>query len=106
MEVPCLCLLVCVSSFFIFWYLLRILLNEVIVLKMQFKKVDGLSSSQYAVAVRLSPEPMLSDVKVLNQQQSVRTCGRRAEACSSSELDSVKWSEVFFFKVDSPVCQN
>lgn len=73
-----------------------------IIAEAHFKKVDGLSSSQYAVAVRLSPEPMLSDVKVLDQQQSVRTCGRRSEACSSSELDSVKWSEVFFFKVDSP----
>lgn len=73
-------------------------------LQMQFKKVDGLSSRQYSVAIRLSPEPMLSDGMVLNQQQSVRTSGRRSESCSSSELECVKWSEVFFFKVKSPVC--
>ncbi|KMT11750.1 hypothetical protein BVRB_5g105600 [Beta vulgaris subsp. vulgaris] len=73
-----------------------------IIAEAQFKKVDGLSSRQYSVAIRLSPEPMLSDGMVLNQQQSVRTSGRRSESCSSSELECVKWSEVFFFKVKSP----
>ncbi|KNA21084.1 hypothetical protein SOVF_046540 [Spinacia oleracea] len=68
----------------------------------QFKKLDGLSSRQYAVSIRLSPGSVLSDATELYQQQSVRTCGRHSESCSSSELECVKWSEVFFFKVDSP----
>ncbi|XP_021768084.1 uncharacterized protein LOC110732449 isoform X1 [Chenopodium quinoa] len=68
----------------------------------QFKKLDGLSSRQYAVSIRLSPEPILSDATALNQLQSVRTCGRCSESSSSLKLECVKWREVFFFKVDSP----
>ncbi|GAB2273667.1 hypothetical protein Dimus_008449 [Dionaea muscipula] len=74
----------------------------VIIAEAQFNKEEELSSHHYAVAVRIRPDPSLSDAIILSQQ-SVRTCacGSRSD-CSSSELEYVKWDEVFFFKVDSP----
>nr|AFN89138.1 vacuolar protein sorting 13 [Mesembryanthemum crystallinum] len=74
---------------------------SLIIAEAQFQRVQGLSSRQYAVAVRLSQEPMLSDGTLLNQQ-SARTCGCSSEFSSSSGLECVKWNEVFFFKVDCP----
>jgi len=73
--------------------------------------VPGISSRQYAVAIRLIQEPLSSNGTLLIpsngallNQQSVRTCGHSSEF-QSSGLESVKWNEVFFFKVDSLVRQ-
>ncbi|KAK9698879.1 hypothetical protein RND81_08G137700 [Saponaria officinalis] len=67
----------------------------------EFQRIEGLSSCQYTVAIRLTPDPILSNGALLNQQ-SARTCGRSSESGHSSELELVKWGEVFFFKIDTP----
>ncbi|KAL9231233.1 hypothetical protein vseg_006486 [Gypsophila vaccaria] len=72
-----------------------------IIAEAQFQRVEGLSSCQYTAAVRLTPDPSLSNGALLNQQ-SARTCGRSSELSHSSELELVKWGEVFFFKIDTP----
>jgi vacuolar protein sorting-associated protein 13A/C len=68
---------------------------------MQFQRVEGLSSHQYTVSIRLTPEQSLSTEWQLHQQ-SARTCGSSSDNLSS-DLELVNWNEVFFFKVDSPV---
>ncbi|KAH9610754.1 hypothetical protein KSS87_017342 [Heliosperma pusillum] len=72
-----------------------------IIAEAQFQRVEGLSSRQYTVAIRLSPDPILSSGVFLNQQ-SARTCGHSSELLPSTELEFVKWGEVFFFKIDTP----
>ncbi|XP_074317635.1 uncharacterized protein LOC141653693 isoform X2 [Silene latifolia] len=72
-----------------------------IIAEAQFRRVEGLSSRQYTVAIRLSPDPILSSGVFLNQQ-SARTCGQSSELIPSTELEFVKWGEVFFFKIDTP----
>lgn len=71
--------------------------------EMQFPRVKGLTSHQYTVAIRLTPDQSVSTELQLHQQ-SARTSGRSADKFLSSELELVNWNEVFFFKVDSPVC--
>ncbi|XP_027361593.1 uncharacterized protein LOC113869468 [Abrus precatorius] len=72
----------------------------IIIAEAQFHRVESSDSQQYTVAVRLSPNQGLpSDALV--HQQSARTCGRRAHHLLPSDLELVKWNEVFFFKVDS-----
>ncbi|RDY03158.1 Vacuolar protein sorting-associated protein 13C, partial [Mucuna pruriens] len=72
----------------------------IIIAEAQFPRVEGSDSQQYTVAVRLSPNQSLpSDALV--HQQSARTCGRRAHHLLPSDLELVKWNEIFFFKVDS-----
>lgn len=68
----------------------------------QFPRVEGLSSRQYSVAVRLTLDQTLSSGALVNQQ-SARTCGTSSENSISSDLELVNWNEIFFFKVDSPV---
>jgi len=68
----------------------------------QFPQVESSDSQQYTVAVRLSPNQSLpSDALVY--QQSARTRGQRPLHLLPSDLVSVKWNEIFFFKVDSLV---
>ena len=69
---------------------------------MQFPRLKGLTSHQYTVAIRLTPDQSVSTELHLHQQ-SARTSGRSADKFLSSELELVNWNEVFFFKVDSPV---
>ncbi len=71
---------------------------------MQFPSVKGLTSHQYTVAIRLTPHQSLSTELQLHQQ-SARTCGSSTAKFLSSKLELVNWNEVFFFKVDSPVCR-
>lgn len=72
----------------------------IIIAEAQFPRVGGSDSQQYAVAVRLHPNQSLpSDALV--HQHSARTCGRRAHHLFPSDLELVKWNEIFFFKVDS-----
>jgi vacuolar protein sorting-associated protein 13A/C len=71
---------------------------------MQFPRTEGLSSHQYTVAIRLTPEQSLSTEWQLHQQ-SARTCGNSSDNFLSSDLELVNWNEVFFFKVDSLVCR-
>lgn len=72
------------------------------ILLMQFPQVEGSDSQQYTVAVRLySNQSLPSDSSVY--QQSARTRGRRAHHLLPSDLELVKWNEIFFFKVDSLV---
>lgn len=68
---------------------------------MQFLKVEGLTSPQYTVAIRLTHDQSF-DSESLHYQQSARTCGSSSDPFSS-ELELVTWNEIFFFKVDSPV---
>ncbi|KAK7309084.1 hypothetical protein RJT34_05549 [Clitoria ternatea] len=72
----------------------------IIIAEAQFPRVEGSDSNQYTVAVRLSPDESLS-TDALVHQQSARTCGRRAHHLLPSDLESVEWNEIFFFKVDS-----
>ncbi|CAK8539544.1 unnamed protein product [Lathyrus sativus] len=72
----------------------------IIIAEAQFPRVGGSDSQQYAVAVRLSPNPSLPN-DALVHQQSARTCGRRANQLFPSDLELVQWNEIFFFKVDS-----
>ncbi|GAB2263603.1 hypothetical protein Droror1_Dr00025737 [Drosera rotundifolia] len=76
-------------------------LVALIIAESQFQKAEGLSSHHYSVAVRIRPDPGLSN-GVIVFQQSARTCGSSANSSSSSKHVYVKWDEVFFFKVDSP----
>lgn len=71
---------------------------------MQFPRVEGLSSHQYAVAVRLTPNQHLS-YETAATQQSARTRGASSDHSSPSVQEIVIWNEIFFFKVDSPVCE-
>ncbi|BFG31191.1 hypothetical protein CerSpe_174650 [Prunus speciosa] len=66
----------------------------------QIPQGRGLTSPQYTIAIRLSPDPSLPS-ESLSHQQSARTCGSSSEHFSS-ELELVKWNEIFFFKVDDP----
>ncbi|XP_050141691.1 uncharacterized protein LOC126617690 [Malus sylvestris] len=66
----------------------------------QFPQVGGLASPQYTIAIRLSPDTNLPSGS-LSHQQSARTCGSSSDHLSS-ELELVKWNEIFFFKVDDP----
>ncbi|KAL2348225.1 hypothetical protein Fmac_002225 [Flemingia macrophylla] len=82
---------------------IRIMLT-IIIAEAQFPRVEGSDSQQYTVAVRLSPcQSLPSDALV--HQQSARTRGRRAHHLLSSDLELVKWNEIFFFKVDSLICR-
>ncbi|KAL2987622.1 hypothetical protein AAZX31_11G038900 [Glycine max] len=72
----------------------------IIIAEAQFPQVEGSDSQQYTVAVRLySNQSLPSDSSVY--QQSARTRGRRAHHLLPSDLELVKWNEIFFFKVDS-----
>lgn len=68
---------------------------------LQFPRVAGLTSPQYAVAIRLIPDQGLPN-ESLPHQQSARTSGSSSNHLSS-EIEMVNWNEIFFFKVDSPV---
>ncbi|XVF52445.1 hypothetical protein PTKIN_Ptkin05aG0018700 [Pterospermum kingtungense] len=72
----------------------------IIIADATFPKVEGLTSHQYTVAVRLSPGHGLPSESLLHQQ-SARTCGR-SSSYLSSDIELVDWNEIFFFKVDSP----
>lgn len=72
---------------------------------MQIPRLEGLTFSQYTIAIRLTPDQSHSTEPQLHQQ-SARTCGSSSDNFSSSELELVSWNEVFFFKVDSPVCNS
>ncbi|CAH9120085.1 unnamed protein product [Cuscuta europaea] len=69
----------------------------VIIEEAELKKVAGLSSHLFTVAVRImnQNQPGLS----LLPEQSVRTRGITTNG--SSSVFSLKWNEVFFFKIDS-----
>lgn len=70
---------------------------------MQFPQVRGLTSPHYTLAIRLIPDQShLGDTLI--HQQSARTCGSSSNHLSP-ELELVKWNEIFFFKVDAPVCR-
>lgn len=71
--------------------------------EMQFQQVEGLSSHEYAVEVRLAPDESHPN-QSLSTQQNARTRGNNSYGSISSDVISVKWNEAFFFKVDSPVC--
>ncbi|KAL4278350.1 hypothetical protein GQ457_03G021670 [Hibiscus cannabinus] len=68
--------------------------------KIPLPRVEGLTSHQYTVAVRISPDHNLPSESLI-RQQSARTCGRTSSYLSS-DIELVDWSEMFFFKVDSP----
>lgn len=72
-----------------------------IIAEAQFPRVEGLSSHQYAVAVRLTPNQHLS-YETAATQQSARTRGASSDHSSPSVQEIVIWNEIFFFKVDSP----
>ncbi|XWS49634.1 hypothetical protein CRYUN_Cryun12cG0020000 [Craigia yunnanensis] len=72
----------------------------IIIADATFPRVEGWTSRHYTVAVRLSPDHSLPSESLLHQQ-SARTCGR-ISSYLSSDIELVDWSEMFFFKVDSP----
>lgn len=60
-----------------------------------------MASNLYVVALRLTPNQNLDSESLLHQQ-SARTSGSISNFLSE-EQQLVNWSEIFFFKVDSPV---
>ncbi|KAI6702353.1 hypothetical protein NL676_011489 [Syzygium grande] len=73
----------------------------VLVADAQILRVEGSTSKQYAVTIRLIQDQSISSESLL-KQQSARTRGIGSEHSSSSEQELVNWDEMFFFKVDSP----
>ncbi|XP_015084887.1 uncharacterized protein LOC107028368 [Solanum pennellii] len=73
----------------------------IIIAAAEFQQVEGLSSHEYAVEVRLAPDQS-HPCPSLSIQQSARTRGNSSYGSIASDMISVKWNEVFFFKVDSP----
>lgn len=73
----------------------------IIIAAAEFQQVEGLSSHEYAVEVRLAPDQS-HPCPSLSIQQSARTRGNSSYGSIASDIISVKWNEVFFFKVDSP----
>ncbi|XP_057978559.1 uncharacterized protein LOC131164992 isoform X2 [Malania oleifera] len=95
---------------------LRILVT-IIIADAEFPSLEGPSSHQYTVAVRLTPDQCFPSSSVPNQcftpdqcfsngslpnQQSARTCGSSSDYSLSTGLELVNWNEMFFFKVDYP----
>ncbi|KAF9624988.1 hypothetical protein IFM89_016808 [Coptis chinensis] len=72
----------------------------VIIADGQFPCVEGLSTHQYMVAIRLFPNQSTPSTSTL-KQQSARTCGICSNPSLSAGLELVNWSETFFFKVDN-----
>uniref|UniRef100_A0A6N2K527 PH domain-containing protein n=1 Tax=Salix viminalis TaxID=40686 RepID=A0A6N2K527_SALVM len=66
----------------------------------ELPRVGGLASNLYVVALRLTPNQNLDSESLLHQQ-SARTSGSISNFLSD-EQQLVNWSEIFFFKVDSP----
>nr|XP_016473057.1 PREDICTED: uncharacterized protein LOC107795012 [Nicotiana tabacum] len=73
----------------------------IIIAEAEFQQVEGLSSHEYAVEVRLAPDESHPN-QSLSTQQNARTRGNNSYGSISSDVISVKWNEAFFFKVDSP----
>ncbi|OVA12725.1 Pleckstrin homology domain [Macleaya cordata] len=76
----------------------------IIIVDGQLPTVEGLSTHQYTVAIRLVPNECLPSDSLL-KEQSARTCGTSSDRSLPSGLELVNWNETFFFKVDSPVCR-
>ncbi|KAF6135503.1 hypothetical protein GIB67_015356, partial [Kingdonia uniflora] len=66
----------------------------------QFRSVEGLSTHQYTVAIRLVPNQFIPSGSLL-KHQSARTRGITSDHSQPSGLQLVNWSETFFFKADS-----
>lgn len=73
----------------------------IIVAEAELKQFESFSSHQYTVAVRLTVDQTNAGHLPMNQQ-SARTCGNGSDSLESSDLELVKWNEIFFFKIDSP----
>ncbi|KAK6146409.1 hypothetical protein DH2020_020278 [Rehmannia glutinosa] len=76
------------------------LMVTIIVAEAELLKLEGLSSHQYSVGLRVYDDQSHPSPSHLNQQ-IVRTRGTGSDDSESSEVEYVKWNEVFFFKVDS-----
>ncbi|KAI3453469.1 hypothetical protein Pfo_010132 [Paulownia fortunei] len=75
----------------------------IIVAEAELLKLEGLSSHQYSVGLRVYEDQSHPSQSYLNQQ-SARTCGTGSDGSESSDVEFVKWNEVFFFKVVSVDC--
>nr|XP_027080056.1 uncharacterized protein LOC113703042 isoform X2 [Coffea arabica] len=73
----------------------------IIIAEAELPKFESLSSNQYAVAVHLIPNQSQAG-ELQPNRQSARTCGTGSD--SSSDVEIVKWNEVFFFKIVSTDC--
>ncbi|KAK3434687.1 hypothetical protein EUGRSUZ_D02142 [Eucalyptus grandis] len=73
----------------------------VLIADAQILRVEGSTSKQYTVTIRLIQDQSISSESLL-KQQSARTRGIGSEHSSSSDQELVNWGEMFFFKVDSP----
>ncbi|KAG8382460.1 hypothetical protein BUALT_Bualt05G0079500 [Buddleja alternifolia] len=78
---------------------LRLMLT-IIVAEAELPKLEGLSAHQFSIAVRVYENQSHPSQSYPNQQ-SARTCGTGSRGTEFSDLEFVKWDEVFFFKVDS-----
>ncbi|GFP96481.1 vacuolar protein sorting-associated protein 13c [Phtheirospermum japonicum] len=77
---------------------LRLMLT-IIVAEAELLKLEGLCSHQYSVGIRVYDDQSRPSQSHLNQQYA-RTRGTAPDD-ESSDVEFVKWDEVFFFKVDS-----
>lgn len=71
---------------------------------LQIPRAEGIFSHQYVVTVNITPSENLPRDSLLIKQ-SARTRGRIPQRYQNSEHEVVNWSELFFFKVDSLVCE-
>ncbi|GER35434.1 pleckstrin homology (PH) domain-containing protein [Striga asiatica] len=78
----------------------RRMMVTVIVAEAELMKPEGLGSRQYNVGIRVYDDQSHPNQSHLNQQFA-RTRGTGSDDSESSDVEFVKWHEVFFFKVDS-----
>ncbi|PIN17888.1 hypothetical protein CDL12_09445 [Handroanthus impetiginosus] len=76
------------------------LMVTIIVAEAELTKLKGLSSHQYIVQVHVYEDQSRPSQPGLNQQIA-RTRGASSDCSGSSDVESVKWNEVFFFKTNS-----
>ncbi|CAA0838075.1 pleckstrin homology (PH) domain-containing protein [Striga hermonthica] len=81
----------------------RRMMVTVIVAEAELLKPEGLGSRQYNVGIRVYDDQSHPSQSHLNQQFA-RTRGTGSDDSESSDVEFVKWHEVFFFKVDSVDC--
>ncbi|KAL3619418.1 hypothetical protein CASFOL_036988 [Castilleja foliolosa] len=78
------------------------LMVTIIVAEAELLKLESLCSHQYSVGIRVYDDQSHPSQSYLNRQYA-RTRGTAPDD-DSSDVEFVKWDEVFFFKVDSVEC--
>ncbi|EPS74221.1 hypothetical protein M569_00532, partial [Genlisea aurea] len=78
------------------------IMMTVIVAEAELQKKEGLSSCQYSIGLHILEDdhhPARSQIS----QQRARTSGVGSAGSDPTKIESVKWNEVFFFRVNSMI---